>query len=158
MVEFRNTPPGGYEETQKKDTSKFNLDYVLEEAFKNIKENPRSQLQIAQALNENYDIPLEALAVAFPDLAETAQNAAGNQEVSEGEERNQKRVEQVEGQPENQERTPPKIVKEKPTPEELLEFVEEIIGLTSPDFTLEELKEFGEENPGIMQTAIDLKL
>lgn len=157
MVEFRNTPPGGIEENQGKDSSSFSLDYVLEQAFENIKNNPKSQLQIAQALNENYDVPLEALAVAFPDLAETAQNAAGKEEVSAGEERNQRRVEQVEEQPENEGRTPPKIVKEKPTPDELLEFVDEIIGLTSEDYTLAELKEFGKENPGIIQTAIDLK-
>jgi ABC-type uncharacterized transport system YnjBCD substrate-binding protein len=48
-------------------------------------------------------------------------------------------------------------VTEKPSVEELLGFVEEIKQYKGKDATLEELQEWAEENPELVETAIDLK-
>lgn len=65
MVEFRTRAPGGEE---RDGGGSDVVDQAISRVMDGLKENPRAQAQVAQALQENYGVPPGLLVSAFPDL------------------------------------------------------------------------------------------
>lgn len=123
----------------------------LERVLDNLQSDPEVQLALAQELEEAGVNPVVMKAVlpegvSPEDLQKARQAQAQAQAQEEGE------------TPEPQPQV--KTVEKDIEPEDLLEFVDEIAELApqGEDMTLGELREFGEDNPGVVKTAIDMKL
>lgn len=149
MVEFRTRAPGdlgGGEETE------GSLDKHIDRVFENIKNNPEIKLNIYQSLKEQGVNPAVIQAV-FPEAQKFEQMQAQAQAA----EAAQTVESTVEDTNENPEPTV-KTVTQEPTPEQLLDFVDDIIDLHPKDeeATLGDLKNFGENNPDILENAISI--
>jgi len=130
----------------------FTIDDVVGHLAKNIQENPQAQLQVAQIAQQKYGIDPSLLASIFPPMADTLEKAEKQQ---------QKQAKKAKTQAEAQESNSDtevitKEVEKKPKPEQVLGFIDEAIEFLGEDETLGELKEFGEDNPNMLQTAIDM--
>jgi len=142
MTEFRTRAPGSGGGDGGGDSS--SIDGHIERVIENIKNDPEIKMKVAQAAQENGVDPMILKAV-FPELGKTAES----------------QTPQVEQAPEQTKpETQVKTVTEKPDAQELIGLIDELGDLLpqGKDTTLEELKELGEDNPDIVQTAIDMRL
>ena len=130
----------------------FTIDDVVGHLAKNIQENPQAQLQVAQIAQQKYGIDPSLLASIFPPMADTLEKAEKQQQKQA-----KKAKTQAEAQKSNSDmEVTTKEVEKKPKPEQVLGFIDEAIEFLGEDETLGELKEFGEDNPNMLQTAIDM--
>jgi len=155
MPEFRTTPPGQGGNDKSQSSREFNLEGLAKQAYEQLRENPQGQLRMAQALQENYGVPPDALVAIFPEMAETAEK---QQEQAKQAENNQKNEENNQ---KNEEIIVPaqevKTVKEKPEPDNVIGFLDEVSSYMPEDMTLGELENWAENNKDLVQTAIDMK-
>ena len=131
----------------------FTIDDVVGHLAKNIQENPQAQLQVAQIAQQKYGIDPSLLASIFPPMADTLEKAEKQQQ------KQAKKAKTQEAEAEENDSDMEVITKEvekKPKPEQVLGFIDEAIEFLGEDETLGELKEFGEDNPNMLQTAIDM--
>ena len=131
----------------------FTIDDVVGHLAKNIQENPQAQLQVAQIAQQKYGIDPSLLASIFPPMADTLEKAEKQQQ------KQAKKAKTQEAEAEESDSDMEVITKEvekKPKPEQVLGFIDEAIEFLGEDETLGELKEFGEDNPNMLQTAIDM--
>lgn len=152
MPEFRTRAPGDYGQ---EGSGGGGLEKHIERVIDNIKNDPKLKAEIYQELKDNGVNPAVIRAIV-PEMQEAGdiqvpQNQVANDMVATQEESH-------EGQTEV--RTEVKKVTEKPSPEQLLELIDEIAEVVpnGKETTLEELKEMAEDNPGIVETAIEMKL
>lgn len=122
-------------------SSASSLSDHLERVFDNVKNDPELQKRLlAEAQNSDVDPVL--LRAFFGDSLPSPDEIQQTMETDETAEM----------------QTETRVVKEKPSPDELIGFLSEIIELKSADMTLGELQEWAEENPGVVETAIDMRL
>lgn len=143
MPEFRTEVPG----TKTPDTSSggsADFGKHIDRIIENIKNDPESQAKIAQGIQEQYNIPPEVLGGIFPSAMDNPQ------------------VPEKESTPtptggNDGAKTEVRKVTEKPDPEQVIEFVGELLGYVEDDMTISELHEYMKENKGIVDTAIKMK-
>jgi len=131
----------------------FTIDDVVGHLAKNIQENPQAQLQVAQIAQQKYGIDPSLLASIFPPMADTLEKAEKQQQKQA---KNAKTQEEEAQKSDSDMEVITKEVEKKPKPEQVLGFIDEAIEFLGEDETLGELKEFGEDNPNMLQTAIDM--
>lgn len=141
MAEFRTEIPA----SKKPESSSGGSDFgkYFDRAIENIKNDPQAKAQVAQALQEQYNIPPQVLASVFPEGVEPPEQEAIPENPSDSHN--------------SEVQTEVQTVTEKPSPEQVRNFLGEIIDLQGPDMTLGELKDFAENNPDILETAIEMK-
>lgn len=131
----------------------FTIDDVVGHLAKNIQENPQAQLQVAQIAQQKYGIDPSLLASIFPPMADTLEKAEKQQQKQ----AKKAKTQEAEAEESNSDmEVITKEVEKKPKPEQVLGFIDEAIEFLGEDETLGELKEFGEDNPNMLQTAIDM--
>lgn len=122
----------------------FDLEGMLQKAWQNIQSDPQAQARLAQQLQESGIDPM-LLGAVKPGLADAMQQAEQKQAV-----------EQATNEPTPEPEV--KTVTEKPEPEEIKALLDDIIDQFGEDKTLGELKEFIDENPDLVETAVNLRL
>jgi hypothetical protein len=134
----------GVEETAKSSSSI--VDEAIEGFINDLKNDKEKQVQIAQALHENYGIDPQLLSTFVDVPAETANEPAESptpvpQEATDNQSQNNTQV---------------KTVTESPSPDEVIGFIDELTDYLDEDTTLAELREYAEDNKDILATAIEL--
>lgn len=145
MVELRT-----FEEGQQ-DSGGSDIEGILKSVWQNIQQDPQMQLKLAQGLAEQ-GIDPTLLGAVKPGLGEAIEKSMQEQAAEQATQ--QTPNESPNPQPEPEVRTVEKDV----SVDQLIEFTEELIQYRGEDCTLGELVEFAEENPDVVQTAIDMKL
>jgi hypothetical protein len=149
MPEFRTTPPGQGGNDKSQSSGEFNLEGLAKQAYQQLLQNPQGQLRMAQALQENYGVPPDALVAIFPEMAEMAEK---QQEQQAKQAENNQKNEEI-----NVSTQEVKTVKEKPEPDDVIGFLDEVSSYMPEDMTLSELENWAENNKDLVQTAIDMK-
>jgi len=126
--------------------SKSIVDKALEDFINDLKNDKQKQLQIAQALQENYGLDPQLLST-FVDVPQEIDEKP--QEIP-----NEPQVETV--QESNPEKHQVKTVTQAPNPDEVIGFIDELTDYLDEDTTLAELKEYAEDNKDLLETAIEL--
>lgn len=130
MVEFRTGNPA----EEATEEAAGSLDKHINKVIHNVKNDPEIKAQLVQRVQEG-DIPPVLLKAIDPSLVDMA--------------------EQSQEQPaESAEVVETKTVSDKPSPEKVMSFVDEIIKYKGEDTTLGEIKEWCEENPTMLKVAI----
>lgn len=125
------------------------IERAFENAFEQIKNDKKQQIKIAQALKDNYGIEPQLLQLFFPDLQTDIPQE--NQEESE-----LIMPEELESGPDGQEPTQePVSLADNLTPQDLSDFVGELMEYLDEDTTLKELKEMIDNNPDVIQMALE---
>jgi hypothetical protein len=134
----------GVEETA--ESSSSIVDEAIEGFINDLKNDKEKQVQIAQALHENYGIDPQLLSTFVDVPAETANEPAESptpvpEETAENRSENNTQV---------------KTVTESPSPDEVIGFIDELTDYLDEDTTLAELREYAENNKDLLATAIEL--
>ena len=159
MPEYRTTD--GLDRTDQGDPEggggSLDLESVARMIYDRIREDPRSQVAVARALNTNYGIPGEILAPVFPAIQGGAEGEQDPpQQLPDG---------GSDRDPDWIEKTPPGMQADPATdrdpledlePEDVASFLDEVIGVAGADMTLGELRSFVDENPGMVRTALKM--
>lgn len=148
MVEYRTNQTGESDGSGGKDAGVIDggiVDRALENAINHVRNDPKAQVQIAQSLQENYGIPPEVIGAFVGEIPDdTSQVPAPEQETPE----NAQAAPQIDAS----------MTGEDLTADDVLGFLDEIADYTGEDTTVAELREFAEENPDVIETALSLKL
>jgi len=141
-----------YDEATKQASSSGGLDLGnhVSKVLENIKKDPELQAQVAQAAKENGIDPM-LLKAAMPgmDVPDGAQE--GNLSPRDASEQLQQTdTEETEQQV--------KTVTEKPDPQQVTDLLKEATEYVGEDKTLAELIQWCENNPDLLNTAIEMKL
>lgn len=137
MVEFRTRALG----TEEEKTEGLGLDKHLSKVWENIQNDPQLQKALMAEVQEADVDPVLLRAILGPSMVDSPADL--------GEPMNET--------PEPEPEVETKVVTEKPDPDQVIGFLEEVMKLTRQDMTLGELHEWAEENPGIVETAIDMR-
>lgn len=170
MVEYRTQVEGGPTKSDG-DESSISLDDFVNQAISNLQGNRDTQMVLASALEDN-GIDPRILTIFSPDLAKLMKKAQEQKEQQQKEQAEQeadspsnKSAEQIKKEIDNMseesEEMEDEVAKSKAvTTDDLLKFIEELSAILpkGEDTTLGDLEELGEENPQIVQNAIDSRL
>jgi hypothetical protein len=149
MVEFRTRAIGNPEGESK---SSDPIDKAINQVVSELKSDKEKQLKILQALQENYGIDPQLVGMFMEGV-----DGEGLEQAQTPQPQPQEIPEQANQEPMPEPETKVKEVTVKPEPDELLDFVDEIIEYTGEETTLKELRDWGENNPDILETAINMK-
>lgn len=145
---------------------------IIDKYMGSVKENPTMKLRLMNAAQQNGIDPV--LLAPLVDASEEelqalqqaqAQQAAQQQQAQQSDMPQGKAYEQLPADNENNMPEPADTdveanreidLSQEISPEELTDFVEQLIGFTDEEMTLRELHTFAEGNPDIVQTAINI--
>lgn len=152
MVEFRTEPPKS-EKKDESDGGSDTLDSLLNTYIEGVKEDPELKLQLLSMAEDNGLNPalLQPLVDLDKEEIQQLQQAQAQRQMEANNQQNNQQNQQAQ-------QLPSKDKMEEVTPQDLSEFLDELMEYKEPDTTIEELQEFVDENPQMTQTAIDLKL
>jgi len=146
MAEFRTTPPG----SQQEDNSSGSKD-MINSYLDSLKDDPGAALAVLEQAQER-GIPPRLVAPAIGVSSEDLQEFMQARQQAQQQAQQQADMTQDSHNAETVESEPAM------TPQKLIGFVDELSELVGEETSLAELKDMAEDNPDIVQTAIDLKL
>lgn len=145
MVEFRTRAPGG---SDTGGSGGSGIEGHLNNVIENIKSDPELQARLLQEAEAN-DVDPTLLRAVFPQAGKALEEA--QQQQAQQAQRNDTDTD-----------TEPRIrtVTEKPDADDLLALIDEIAELSpnGEETTLGYLRDWGDENRDVLQTAIEMKL
>lgn len=153
-MEFRTDLPSS--EQPEESDSGSTLEGLLETYVDGVKDDPEMKLQILGMAEENGIDPVLLKPLVDLDKSEI-------QKIQAAQQQQQAEQQQPQAGDTRHNDDPPKPMPEKVdtdsiTPEDMSEFVSELMDYLDEDTTLSELKEYVDENPDLVQTAIKIHL
>jgi len=152
MPEYRTT-----DGTEPDDSGGFDMDAIMKTVVKRIQSDPESQAAVASALNENYGIPPDVMAPFLPAVRDALN---GGNEAAEAPAEPTAEPTEANDVPMPQE-TPDPTDSIDPldamTADDVKGFLDEVLQyVDGDDMTVQEMRDYAAENPGIVETALKM--